>query len=75
MTPNHRELIRLGAQLYKQGVELEMNRKKLKSLVDSGTDYHSVEMGCALREFLACKEKWEETERLYLSLRKELTGE
>ncbi len=67
-------LLRTAARLYSLGLDLESTKEQIRKLSASGTSASSPELQAAVMEYSAQKAQWDELERQYLDLRKELTG-
>lgn len=66
------QLVFLAQELAIQGIAVEAARKKLKDLVEAGVPYSAEEMLCGAENFRRQQERWDELEKQYLLLRKEI---
>lgn len=69
MASTKKQMVRLAAQLYTLGLEVERNRDQLRRLVEKQVPYDSPTMIAALRRFNEAKDQWDALEQQYLHLR------
>ena len=72
MNPKQDRLIQTAAQLYTLGLDVEEAREELRRLVSRKVPYGSPQMIAALTHFKELKAKWDDLEKQYLRLRKDV---